>query len=91
MIYGTGFGILDPPAADGQSATSAASTATPVTATISGIPAQVVYAGAAPGLVAGVAQVNVIVPKGLPTNPSTPILLTAGSASTQTGVTIAIR
>jgi uncharacterized protein (TIGR03437 family) len=36
----------------------------PVSVSIYGLPAQVIYAGAAPGLVAGVLQINVVVPAG---------------------------
>ena len=91
MIYGTGFGALNPLPADGQIAQTLATTSTPVTATIDGAPAQVLYAGAAPQLINGVVQVNVLVPAGAHPNPAAPIMLTIGSFSTQPGVTVAIR
>jgi trimeric autotransporter adhesin len=91
MVYGTGFGVLTPAPADGQITAVAAATNATVSATIGGVPAQVTYAGAAPGLVSGVNQINVSVPQGLPANPFTPIVLTIGSASTQPGVTVAIQ
>ena len=90
MIYGTGFGAVNPPAADGQRATGPAATTLPVTATIAGVPAQVIYAGAAPGLIAGVAQVNVRVPKGLPSS-TAPIALSIGGLTTPAGITVAIQ
>jgi uncharacterized protein (TIGR03437 family) len=91
MIYGTGFGAVNPPAVDGVVASGAAATVLPVTASIGGVSAPVVYAGAAPGLVAGVAQINVTVPQGLQTDPATSIALKIGSVSTPPGVTVAIR
>jgi uncharacterized protein (TIGR03437 family) len=61
----------------------------PVTATIGGVPATVVFAGEAPNDVAGVMQVNVTVPANLPTG-ALPLVLTVGAASSQPGVTIAV-
>ena len=45
MVYGTGFGSLDPPATDGQIAGFPAKTTVPVTASIGALPAEVLYAG----------------------------------------------
>jgi uncharacterized protein (TIGR03437 family) len=91
MIYGTGFGSLSPLPADGQIAQDLATTASPVTATIDGLPASVWYAGAAPELINGAVQVNVQVPPGAHTNPAAPISLTIGSYTTQPGVTVSIK
>lgn len=91
MLYGTGFGPLVPPAADGQTATGPAQTAMSVTASIGGIPAEVLYAGAAPGLIAGVVQINVQIPQNAPSSPAAPVSLGVGSAVTPAGVTVAIR
>jgi trimeric autotransporter adhesin len=68
-----------------------ANTNAPVTATVGGVPAEVTYAGTAPTIAAGVTQINVRVPDGLPANPATPILLTVGSVTTPPGVTVAIQ
>jgi len=91
MVYGTGFGALDPPAVDGQAPESAAATVFPITAAIAGIPAEVTYAGAAPGLVAGIAQINVRIPSGLSSSFAASVSLMVGSAFTQFGVTVAIQ
>jgi uncharacterized protein (TIGR03437 family) len=91
MVFGTGFGALDPPAVDGQVSGSASPTVLPVTAAIAGIPAEVTYAGAAPGLVAGIAQINVRIPSGLSSSFAAPVSLKIGSTFTQSGVTIAIQ
>ena len=86
MMYGTGFGPLKP--SDGQLPPL---TALPVTATIAGAPADVTYAGAAPGLPDGVVQVNVRIPDGIPSGDSQAISLRAGSFPIQNGVTLAVR
>jgi uncharacterized protein (TIGR03437 family) len=91
MIYGAGFGAVNPVTADGQAAPVAAAMTSPVTASLGGVSAEVVYAGAAPGLIAGVSQVNVRIPKGLPANSATPIRLSIGGVATPPGVTIALQ
>jgi uncharacterized protein (TIGR03437 family) len=91
MLYGTGFGALDPQPADGATVPQVASTKLPVTATIDGVPAPVLYAGAAPGLIAGVAQVNVQIPANIPGNLSAAVVLKVGSATTPAGVTVSIQ
>ena len=91
MVYGTGFGSLDPPAADGEIAGFPARTTLPVSASIGDLPAEVLYAGAAPGLVAGVVQVNLRIPSGLAPNLAAPVSVTIGSATTPAGVTVSIR
>jgi uncharacterized protein (TIGR03437 family) len=91
MVYATGFGPLNPPPADGQIQQTMALTNTPVAATIDGVAANVIYAGAAPGLIAGVEQINVQVPAGVKANPAAPLALTIGSFTTQAGVTVSIK
>ena len=90
-IYGTGFGTLSQLPKDGQVVKALLNTATPVTANIAGVAADVLYAGAAPGLIAGVIQVNIRVPDGLTPGPAVPVSLSIGSFSTQAGVTVSIR
>jgi uncharacterized protein (TIGR03437 family) len=90
VLYGTGFGLLDPQPADGAIADQTAVTRFAVTASLAGVPAEVTYAGAAPGLIAGVVQINVRIPEGIAPNLAAPITLTVGQAVTPT-VTIAIR
>ena len=91
MVFGTGFGVLNPLPVDGQTEQILATTPSPVTATIGGIPAPVIYVGAAPGLIAGVVQINVRVPDGLSANSAAPISLSMGSFTTAPGVTISIQ
>jgi uncharacterized protein (TIGR03437 family) len=90
MLYGTGFGLLDPQPADGSIADKPAATQLNVTASIAGTPADVTYAGAAPGLIAGAVQLNIRIPDGISSNLAAPISLTVGQVVT-TGVTVAIR
>lgn len=90
VVYGTGFGATQPPSVDGQIASGQAPLVLPVSAMIGGVAATVVYAGAAPAQIAGLTQINIQVPDGLPSNPNTPITLTVGNATTQFGVTVSI-
>jgi uncharacterized protein (TIGR03437 family) len=65
QLFGTGFGPTSPQQATGSVTSTTGpfpTLATPPTVTIGGQPAPIVYAGAAPGLVAGVVQVNVSIP-----------------------------
>jgi uncharacterized protein (TIGR03437 family) len=76
---------------DGMLAAGIAQHPMPVTATIGGKPAQVIYAGPSPGLIWGLTQVNVIVPADAPTGTAVPIEIAFGGRSTQSGVTIAVK
>lgn len=58
---------------------------------VDGVPATVAYARAAPGNVAGFAQVNVQIPPNTVPGDAVPIRLTIGGASTPDGVSIAVR
>ena len=91
MVFGTGFGLTQTPLADGQVATDAAQLALPVSATIGGVAATVLYAGAAPGQIGGLTQINILIPDGLLSNPNVPITLTVANVTTPPGVTISIR
>jgi uncharacterized protein (TIGR03437 family) len=91
-IYATGEGQTDPPGVDGQPAFNALPKPTlPVTAQIGGIPAEVLYAGAAPTIVAGMMQVNVRVPATTPSGPNIPVQISVGNKTSQPGVTMAIK
>lgn len=60
----------------------------PASATIDGYRAQVFYSGPAPGL-AGMMQVNVVIPGGFLTPGTNQVIVTINGISTQAGVTIA--
>lgn len=89
-VYMTGEGVTVGNA-DGVIATTLKSPVATVTATVGGVPAQVLYAGTSPGIVNGVIQVNVLIPAGAPSGNAVPIVITVGTASTQAGVTLAIQ
>jgi len=93
MIYATGEGETDPQVADGRLATAETlpKPRLPVSVKIGGLDAEVLYAGAAPGMVVGLLQVNVRVPPGAPAGSAVPVVLTVGNASSQPGVTMAVR
>jgi uncharacterized protein (TIGR03437 family) len=63
----------------------------PVTVTIRGVDAQVLYAGAAPGYVNGLLQINVIVPATIDFGDHVPLVLTVGNSSSQDNITIAVK
>jgi uncharacterized protein (TIGR03437 family) len=51
----------------------------------------VTYAGSAPESVAGLLQVNVVIPQSAPTGAAVPLILNIGGSQSQAGVTIAIQ
>jgi uncharacterized protein (TIGR03437 family) len=90
VIYATGEGDTTPKVPDGTVNNSVfPKPVLPVTAEIGGQSAAVLYAGAAPGFVAGVLQVNLQIPAGV--SGTVPLKLTIGTASTPTGLTISAR
>jgi uncharacterized protein (TIGR03437 family) len=61
-----------------------------VTAMVGNQPATVTFYGEAPGLVAGVLQVNLIIPANTPPG-ATPLEISVGGTKSQTGVTLSVR
>ena len=93
LIFGTGGGQTVPPCSDGAvvGASSLPKLVLPASATIGGLPAKVDYAGGAPGLVWGVLQMVVEVPKDVQPGPNVEVVITVGDRSSQPGVTMAVR
>lgn len=92
VIYATGAGAMNPQPADGQIMGGNLSTPLlPVSVTIGGIDAQVLYAGSAPAEVAGVLQVNCVVPLNVLNGDSVDVSLTVGSATSPAGVLLSVR
>jgi uncharacterized protein (TIGR03437 family) len=91
LIYCTGLGTVSPPVPAGAAASTSVLSYTdnPVTVTVGGKDAQVLFAGLAPGWVA-LYQVNVLVPPGITPGPSVPVVVTAAGAAS-TPVTVAIQ
>jgi uncharacterized protein (TIGR03437 family) len=92
QIFGTGEGQTSPPSQTGSfNSTSVLHYALQtVTASVGGLPAVVEFAGEAPGLVAGVFQVNVVIPANAPSG-ADPLVIMIGPSSTQTGVTVSVQ
>jgi uncharacterized protein (TIGR03437 family) len=92
MIWGTGGGPTVPASMDGQFTTGTYPTIPPpVTATIGGVDAEVIWAGAAPGMVAGINQFNVRVPSGAASGNNVPIILKVGSVASPASATLAVK
>jgi uncharacterized protein (TIGR03437 family) len=88
LVYTTGLGLTSPPGRTGAlSAGDTIAQTAPVTATIGGKPASVVYSIASPGF-AGLYQVAVTVPAGV--TGSVALQITAGTAASNS-VTIAVQ
>lgn len=82
VLYATGLGQTDPAGQDGgrYGDLVLAETVAPVTATVGGKAATVIYAGGAPDQIAGVMQVEVVVPTGAGTG-AVPVVITSSGAS----------
>jgi uncharacterized protein (TIGR03437 family) len=92
VIYSTGAGLTSPPSVDGLLTSLPYPEPTlPVTVSIDGKPAQILYAGAAPGLVAGVLQINAAVPANATPAPYDQVVVRVGDYSSPTAVTIAVQ
>jgi uncharacterized protein (TIGR03437 family) len=94
VLYGTGLGVLQPAPGDATLIGTPLPLATAkVTATIGEKAAKVLYAGGAPGLVAGVVQINLEVPADTPTGAAVEVIVSVGEDAypSQNGVTIAVR
>lgn len=91
MIYATGEGQTAPPGMDGlvTNGTLRIPMGT-VSVTIGGQPADLLYAGSAPDLIAGVLQVNVRVPD-TAGHGTVPLVLKVGQNSSQAGVSMAVQ
>jgi len=92
VLYATGAGQTDPPGVSGSIAAEPwQKPRLSVSVTIGGLPAEILYAGAAPGLLAGLLQLNVRTPEGAPSGSAVPVALTIGSVTSQQDVTVALR
>ena len=91
LLFGTGEGATSPEVEDGAViGTTLPRPRAPVTVTIGGVNAEVAYAGGAPGLVAGVIQVNAKVPLGLAPGDH-PVVMKVGGLASQPGLTVAVK
>jgi len=94
-VYMTGEGQTTPTGTNGtvtpSDGTGLKKPILQVTATVGGVPATVLYAGAAPGIVSGVMQVNLQIPAGAPSGTAVPLAITVGSTTTQAGITVSVQ
>jgi uncharacterized protein (TIGR03437 family) len=94
QIFAEGGGMWTPDVLfDGQIANTGSYPApiAPVSLTIGGQPAQILYTGQAPDLVAGTLQVNAMIPQNIGSGPQ-PVVLTVGSNSNSSQqITVAVQ
>jgi uncharacterized protein (TIGR03437 family) len=86
VIYATGLGATNPPFATGTAANQVNTTVLPVSVTIGGLNATVMYSGLTQSLV-GLYQVNAIVPAGM-TGSQAVVIIVGSAFSSRAGVTI---
>ncbi len=96
VLYGTGGGQTNPVSFTGTvtpipTSASQLLNIPNVTATVGGLPATVEFAGAAPGLISGVMQVNVLVPPGVTPGSAVPVTIAVGGIPSPGGTTIAVQ
>ncbi len=93
VLWASGLGPLSTIPADGSvvSATPALPTLQfPVTVTIGGKTASILYQGPAPQAVAGLYQINVAIPDGTPSGPAA-VVVTSDGRESQPNVTVAVK
>ena len=91
-LYCTGGGVTAPASADGAVTADASFLLAQLpVVTIGGVNAVVQYAGAAPGSVAGLTQINVVVPPGLAPALALPVIVKIGDFASTNGVTVAVK
>lgn len=89
-VFVTGEGITNPAGVTGAITGNATTfPALKVAVTIGGQPATILFAGELPGNVAGVMQVNVVIPSNIGTG-NQPLVVTVGSVSSQTNLNVAV-
>jgi uncharacterized protein (TIGR03437 family) len=91
QIFATGGGITNPASQDGAVTAGLFPLATVPTVTIDGVPAKVEFAGAAPGAVAGLTQINVDVPTSITPGIALAVVVKIGNFSSNSSVTIAVK
>jgi uncharacterized protein (TIGR03437 family) len=102
QIFGTGAGVWNRNPQDGSVVVSAIVDFTtsgtvllrplaPVSVSIGGQPATILYAGAAPNAVSGALQVNAVVPGGIGSGPQQVVLTVGGDNNVQQQATVAVQ
>jgi uncharacterized protein (TIGR03437 family) len=92
QIYATGEGQTSPAGVTGSvTAAPPPTPLLPVSVTIGGVDAPVQFAGSAPGAVAGLLQVNALLPSNVPVSSQAPIVITVGNVASPAGTFIAVQ
>ena len=90
VLFATGEGQTSPAGVDGKlAAVPLPKPVQPVTVTIGGQTAQTLYVGGAPGEVAGVLQINAVIPAGV-FGSAVPVTIQVGNAQSAAGTTISV-
>jgi uncharacterized protein (TIGR03437 family) len=89
VAYLTGGGAMDVNGLPGSVASGLSRLRLPVSVSIGGVSAEVVYAGNAPGLIEGVTQLNIKIPGGSSSGP-VPIRVKVGSVESMAGVLVTV-
>ena len=92
ILWGTGEGLTDPPGVDGRLAVGVLpAPLAAVSVDIGGLPATLKYAGAAPGMMPGVLQINAQMSPNVQAGNSVPVHITVGGVTSKDGVTLAVQ
>jgi len=94
MIYCTGGGVTSPASVEGGMTPGVEPFPViqqPVSVSIGGIDAQVLYRGSAPLAIGGLNQINAVVPSGVMPGPAVPIVVHMGNWQSQSGVTLVVK
>jgi uncharacterized protein (TIGR03437 family) len=91
QIFATGYGVTSPPSITGEiTDTEMKKPVLPVGISIAGVNATVTDESAAPYAVTGLLQVAAVVPQSIASGPAVPLVLTVGTAASQSNLTIAV-
>ena len=96
QIFLSGGGVTNPASTDGWITTPIGGQlplieTQPVTVTIGGVASpQINYSGGAPGAVAGLTQINAVVPENVTPGAALPLVVGIGAWQSQSGITIAV-
>lgn len=92
ILWGTGEGVTDPPGVAGRPAVDVLpKPRAAVSVEIGGLPATIEYAGAAPGNIPGLFQINARLSPKVQAGDNVAVKVTIGGVSSQDGVTLAVR
>lgn len=95
VLYATGEGMPVQPAdagrLDGTIAQKASQPNSPVTVTVGGLPAEVHYAGASPGLIVGIIQLNIRIPPAVTPGKAVPVAIRVRGVASPGGPTLNVK